>query len=72
MKALVITVPREKWPAAMSNHWHIVDSHISRHLVGAVQIQYAECDVEEYEWKWDSECPTCRGCGESLVRRGAQ
>lgn len=66
MKALVITLPRETWPAGVPHHWHIVDSHISRHVVTAVISNYPAGTVEEYEWTWDSERPTCKGCGHEI------
>jgi len=64
MKALVITIPRDRWPADMTNHWHIVDTHISRHLVTAVQSNYKEGIVTEYEWS--GEPPKCLECDEHL------
>lgn len=63
MRALVITIDRERWIAGLTNHWHIVDTAISRHVVGAVENVYAGfVEVREYEWQGDDN-PTCAGCG---------
>ena len=64
MKALVITIPRDLWPAAMENHFHIVDRAISRHVIGAVMANYKESLVTEYEW--DTVPPTCGECGRQI------
>jgi len=69
MKALVITIPRDTWPASMANHWHIVDTHISRHVVTAMQSNYPNATVEEYEWKGKTHPLGCRECGAELRRR---
>lgn len=49
----------------MENHWHIVDSIISRHVVTAVEANYKTSVVTEYEWK-KGEAPTCGECGQVL------
>jgi len=61
MKALVITLPRELWPASMANHFHIVDTYISRHIVTAVEHNYPDSIVTQYEWT--DVPPTCLECG---------
>jgi hypothetical protein len=66
MKALVITIPRERWPADMTNHWHIVDTHISRHLLGSVQVNYPDSRITEVEWDNFCVAPTCDECGQVL------
>ena len=59
MKALVVTIDGIMPP--MLSHWHIVDSHISRHLVTAVQATYGKrCTIEQYEWEGHDR-PRCRG-----------
>ena len=66
MKALVITVPRERWPIHWTNHWHIVSSYISKHLVGAVQTVYEDSKIEEYEWDDNDVPPVCGGCNKVI------
>jgi hypothetical protein len=65
MKALAITLPRNRWPQRMTNHFHIVDTYISRHVVGAIQYTYhgAGATVTEYEWKNHETAPACSECG---------
>ena len=66
MKALVITLPPERWLPEWPHHWHVVDSAISRHVVTAVQSNYVGATVTEYEWEDRETRPTCAECGEPL------
>jgi len=70
MQALVITLPREHWPAAMTNHFHIVGPMLTNAMVGSIRANYRESTVTEYEW--DEIRPTCAECGQELggVARG--
>ena len=65
MRALVVTITKEDWPSGLARHWHIVDNHISRHLVGAVQVVYGRfAEVEEFTW--DDDIPICPRCDEPI------
>lgn len=61
MKALVVTITRKPWPAELPSHWHIVDTFLSRHVVGSVHAVYGrnatinEYDLEDYA----AVCPEC-------------
>jgi hypothetical protein len=66
MKALVVTITRRPWPTEMAKHWHIVDSFLSRHVVGSIHAMYGKAaTIEEYEW--DGKTPNCGECGERLA-----
>lgn len=68
MKALVVTITRKPWPAEMASHWHIVDSFLSRHVVGSIHAWYGKlATIEEYEWESDFAAPSCGECGERLT-----
>ena len=63
MRAIVVTITKEPWPAAMTRHWHLVDSFLSRHVIGAVHAIYGRvATIEEYEWEPDEAPPLCGQC----------
>ena len=64
MKALVITLPPDRWPRNVPHHFHIVDNAISNHVVGAVMAAYGKEIVKEYEWTGDP--PICFVCQEPI------
>lgn len=60
MRALIVTINRERWPAGLARHWHIVDSYISRHVVTAVEANYGkEVTVTEHTFGRSFKCPSC-------------
>ena len=69
MKALSVTIPRDRLPEQMVSHWHLVDTIISRHVVTAVEHNYQGCEIVEYEWQLTEAAPTCHGCGEQIGAR---
>lgn len=63
MKALIVTITKRPWPENMVSHWHIVDSYLSRHVVGAIHAVYKNlATIEEIEWERDEPrtCPHCQ------------
>lgn len=65
----MVTITKETWPNELVNHWHIVDTFLSRHLVGSVHAVYGSfAEIVDYEW--DDEPPLCHHCGERMVSRG--
>lgn len=67
MRAIVVTITKDPWPARMSRHWHLVDSFLSRHVVGSVYAIYGPLAViEELEWEDGMPRPVCTQCGDPI------
>lgn len=66
MKAIIVTITKDPWPARLSRHWHLVDSFLSRHVVGSVHAVYGSfAEIEELEWE-KGMTPVCTQCGMPL------
>jgi hypothetical protein len=67
MRAIVVTITKEQWPAQLSRHWHLVDSYLSRHVIGAVHAVYGKMAlIEEMEWDESAGPPPCPQCHQPI------
>lgn len=65
MRALVVSIQREPWPANMIRHWHLVDTYLSQHVVTAVEAQYGRMATVT-EINTDDPYIECPECGQTL------